>query len=222
MSSYIIYHPKRMDRVFDGTKVYFDNPEGNQDPYVWNENFLHSFCHITELKNPEVGDIMFWVSGDVFPDFNVLLCDLVFVVQQKCEWRNRNRILPTDPIVESVQAYNDHYQWAFQHMLKKRRRFTLKADPNKSFQAQDANMCLINILPEISRLGLDLADVRRRMKKGYASKPMRIENDIAKRLLSFLEVRSDIKLRGAQLRIIRDATESLASPCPRAKRVNER
>ena len=69
MSGYIIYHPKRNREIFDGTTVHYDNNEGNQDPYVWNRQFLHTYCHMTQMT-PQEGQINFWVSGDTFPNFS--------------------------------------------------------------------------------------------------------------------------------------------------------
>lgn len=61
----LIYHPRRERRAFGPAVVYFDRTAGNQDPYVWNEAFLHSYCHITQF-HAEAGDINLWVSGDRF------------------------------------------------------------------------------------------------------------------------------------------------------------
>ena len=62
-SARLIYHPRRDHRRFGDTAVYFDSTTGNQDPYVWNDPFLHSYCHITQF-HAEPGDINLWVSGD--------------------------------------------------------------------------------------------------------------------------------------------------------------
>ena len=78
----LIYHPRREFYRFDEVGVYFDSTRGNQDPYVWNDAFLHSCCHITQF-HAEIGDINLWVSGDRFPEFSRVFCDLVFVVPGK-------------------------------------------------------------------------------------------------------------------------------------------
>src|SRR4030042_2295763 len=135
MPGYLIYHPKRQRSKIDNLVIYHDSSRGNQDPYIWNRRFLHTYCHITQMS-PKEEYINFWVSGDSFPLFTQLYCDLVFVVQEKKYWTNRNFIAPNDPIVDTAEAYNDHYQWAYQHPYKSRRRFTLKADPLLSFQPQ--------------------------------------------------------------------------------------
>ncbi|MGB3510019.1 MAG: hypothetical protein WBA93_12405 [Microcoleaceae cyanobacterium] len=62
MSVYLIY-PSRVVSDFEIIRVYYDSTSGNQDPYVWNQKFLHTYCHIIQMS-PKVGDINFWVSGD--------------------------------------------------------------------------------------------------------------------------------------------------------------
>lgn len=155
MSGWIIYHPKRNVSKFDGLSVYHDNIQGNQDPYVWNEQFLHSFCHITEMS-PEAGDLCFWVSGDHFPNFTKLFCDLVFAVKEKCFWKSVNQIHHKDAIVDSPEAFMDHYHpGSLEHPFRRRKmRFTLKAHPEKSFQPQAAMGRLIDVLPVIESVGV--------------------------------------------------------------------
>jgi hypothetical protein len=124
MNGYLIYHPPRDISTFGDMKVYHDPiKRGNQDPYIWNKQFLHTYCHITQLKLTQLtrNDINFWVSGDTFPDFSHLYCDLVFVVQDKCLWKERNYVGCTDQIVDSKEAFIDHYQWpeCGEHCLNK-------------------------------------------------------------------------------------------------------
>src|SRR5215216_883751 len=131
-SGWLIYHPRRQVSQFENLTVYHDSFVGNQDPYVWSRRFLHTACHITQMT-PEVGQINFWVSGDAFPAFTRLWCDLVFVVQDKIYWAARNHIAPDDPMVESPAAFSDHYvRMPKDHPYKKRERFTLKANPERS------------------------------------------------------------------------------------------
>jgi hypothetical protein len=121
----LIYHPRREFRRFGETGVSFDSPRGNQDPYLWNTVFLHSYCHITQF-HAEAGDINVWVSGDRFPDFTRLYCDLVFVVASKCRWSAANDLSPGDPLVDSAEAWADHYRWHGQHPLARRSRWPFR------------------------------------------------------------------------------------------------
>jgi len=83
-NSYLIYHPAREKFVSGNITAYHDKFGGNEDPYIWNEQFLHTYCHITQLPN-EKNQINFWVSGEEkeFPNFTALYCDCVFVVAEK-------------------------------------------------------------------------------------------------------------------------------------------
>jgi hypothetical protein len=92
----LIYDPRREFRRFGETAVHFDSAKGNQDPYLWNDAFLHSYCHITQL-HPEAGDINLWVSGDRFQELSNLYCDLVFVVAGKYPVGRRERTQSARP-----------------------------------------------------------------------------------------------------------------------------
>lgn len=210
---YLIYHPSRQLSILDGIRVYHDSLKGNQDPYIWNENFLHSFCHITQMT-PEPGHINFWVSGDGFPDFSSLSCDLVFIVQDKLYWQKPNHIDLNDPIVDSDEAFNDHYQWAmYQHEFKRRRRYTLKADPQKSFQPQDSDGNLINIISFLLR-EYTLEDLRSGLRAGYASRPMRLKKRFASSLYGWLSAIANTKLPGRVFENLRRNHSSPASLAP--------
>jgi hypothetical protein len=214
MNGYIIYHPRRVKSTFGDVKVYHDSTQGNQDPYVWNQQFLHTYCHMTKIT-PEVNHINFWVSGDTFPNFSALYCDLVFVVERKDYWSEANSIDYNDPIIDNREAFIDHYRWAmYQHLFKKRRRFTLKADSKRSFQPQDVNQQLIDIVPFLERTGFELELLRRGLRSGFASKPLRL-NTIALDLYEWLSNNATIKLSGKTLEIIRKANQQLASPDPK-------
>jgi len=215
MGGYLIYHPKRHVSSFGDITVYYDATEGNQDPYVWNTNFLHTFCHITQMK-PQIGDINFWVTGDSFPNFSHLYCDLVFVVERKMYWNDPNKIDQNDPIVDSEEAYIDHYQWAFQHNFKRRRRFTLKADRYQSFQPQDVNKNLIDILPLLINEGLSVEMLRNKSRAGYNSQPISI-GSVTGALYEWLNSNASIKLTGEILEDIRRNNVQLASPPPRLR-----
>jgi hypothetical protein len=215
MRSYLIYHPPRVQSTFDGIKVYHDPiKRGNQDPYLWNKQFLHTYCHITQLRLSQLtqGDINFWVSGNTFPDFTQLFCDLVFVLQDKCQWKERNHIERTDPIVDSDIAYQDHYQWAgYEHCFKRRQRFTLKANPLSSFQPQDATQKLIDVVPFLVERGLSLDELNRKFRAGFNSQPFSLYSSIANSLYDWLEKIAEIKLTGDELEPIRRMHPQLAS-----------
>jgi hypothetical protein len=214
--SYLIYHPKRKVSTFGTVTVYYDTPSGNQDPYVWNRSFLHTYCHITQMT-PEEGDINFWVSGDTFPSFTSMFCDLVFVVREKTYWSTANSIDRQDPMVDSDEAYADHYLWArHQHHLRRRRRFTLKADPDRSFQPQTRAGALIDIAGRLDELGVSRRTLRKEMRAGTASRPFRLDKDVAEGLYDWLERNAKRKLDGLALAKVRKDNPELASAAPKA------
>jgi hypothetical protein len=209
---YLIYHPAREQRDFNGIRVYFDRTVGNQDPYVWNNQFLHTYCHITELRQPAPGDVNFWVSGNCFPNFTKLFCDLIFVVDQRCDWQNPNSIAATDPIVDNPNAFNDHYQWAGrQHPFKKRGRFTLKGCAKMSFQPQTNAGQLIDIVPFLGRMGITLPALQAGLRKSFVSKPMLLTGATAQALYTSIANTAGVRLLGKQLQGIRAANPTLSS-----------
>jgi hypothetical protein len=212
---YLIYHPRRKVSNFGKLVVYHDSTTGNQDPYIWNQPFLHTYCHITQMS-PEIGHINFWVSGDTFPNFTQLLCDLVFVVQEKVYWQECNTIDRHNPIVESEEAFNDHYGWAEQHHFQRRRRFTLKANPIQSFQPQTSENKLLDILPALVQMDLTVETLRKGMHAGTGSCPLRLEDNVTKDLYTWLQRSASTKLGGDVLEKIRKEHHELASPLPKA------
>lgn len=209
MSGYLIYHPPRWVACLGQVTVYHDSTVGNQDPYVWNRRFLHTYCHITQMS-PQVGDINFWVSGDTFPSFTALYCDLVFVVESKEYWADANAIYRDNPLVESDNTFQDHYTWAWQHKLKRRKRFTLKAAASTSFQPQDANKQLLDIVPMLGELGFSLDQLQRGLRAGFNSKPMRL-GDKATELYRIVYDAASVRLYGEELEALRNVNPQLSS-----------
>ncbi|MDD5371583.1 MAG: hypothetical protein PHQ40_21090 [Anaerolineaceae bacterium] len=212
-NNYLMYHPRRKKRIIDVVTIYHDQLTGNQDPYIWNRQFLHTFCHITQIQ-PGPGTINFWVSGDTFPNFNYLYCDLVFVVAEKCIWPKAQNINPDNPIVDSPEAYNDHYQWAFHHPFKRRSRYTLKANPALSFQPQNQDGSLLDVVPFFLAMDIPIADLRQGMQAAVASKPLGLSEDLSSALYSWIAETASVKLTGEQLQTIRQSHKELASPPP--------
>lgn len=181
--SFLIYHPKRQPTIIENITVYHDNFCGNEDPYIWNDNFLHTYCHITQLTNEE-GQINFWVSGNTYPNFTQLLCDCVFVIDKKYFWKDANNISINNPIVDNPQTFEHHYKWYDQHRLIRKKRYTLKANSEKSFQPQDKNRNLIDIVPFLNSQGITIEiliqsiAITKNGKRARGSRPFILEMDI--------------------------------------------
>jgi len=198
MNNYIIPHPPRIRSEINDLVVYHDSFEGNQDPYLWNNKFLHSYCKITNMKNEEE-QINFWVSADIHPNFNQLLCDCVFVVSEKHFWAERNNIERNDSIVDNDNAFDHHYNWAHQHPFTRRRRYTLKADSDRSFQPQTENRGLFDILPFLNANGIETNYLRQEMFPSWRSKYYKFDHELGERLYNHIFTESSIKLFGTDL-----------------------
>jgi hypothetical protein len=160
---------------------------------------------------PQVEDIEFWTTGDSFPNFKVLYCDLVFVIEEKTYWLDPNHISQSDPIVDSAAAYADHYSWVEDHQFRRRRRFTLKANRAQSFQPQAANGELLDMVPGLNQVGLTVEVVARSIRSGYGAKPMHLGRDQSAGLYDWINRLSPVKLTGPQLSAIRNKHSELSS-----------
>lgn len=207
--SYVIYHPKRdCSTVKKIGNVYHDSFSGNQDPYLWNEQFLHSFCHITQIRK-DVGQVNFWCSGDTYPNFEKLFCDLVFKVASIHKWTDRNSISEKDSLVDNEQTYEHHYKWVRQHPFKGEKRpkmrVTLKACMANSFQPQNERQELIDIVPFLSKKGItidqlrNLISIKSKGNTAFPSRPFKLDDKIAEELYKFL-FKSKRKLYGCDLK----------------------
>lgn len=222
MPYYLIYHPQRQITEIRDLKIYHDEFGGNEDPYLWNDRFLHTYCHITQLKNEE-GQINFWVSAEKLTDINYLLCDCVFVIQEKIFWKESNKISREDDLVENFQTYEHHYKWpnkenGSNHFYSRRRRYTLKADPEKSFQPQDKDRNLIDVLPFLIKNGLNKKEFLSKINPGVGARPFKLDDDLGKRLYKYLEKIAYMKLRGRDLKNLhpyKDITSPIdgSAPC---------
>ena len=215
MPDYLIYHPVRASAAFGRHRVHFDSARGNQDPYIWNRRFLHSYCHITQLRVPQPGDLIFWVSSTDYKTLPDLLCDLVFLVDDRVYWPSSSSAGRRGCVAgaDSSFAYADHYRWAKQHPLTRRRRYTLKAHAEKSFQPQKPDGMLLDIRPMLLALGVSQGQLLQ-LHAPRGSKPLPLSNEIAKRLYEMVAKGAAKKLRGVQLARVRQRSPQLASRWP--------
>jgi len=161
--------------------------------------------------SPKVGDINFWVSGNnTFPSFTELYCDLIFVVEHKIYWYEANAINRDDLIVDNDNAFQDHYRWFFQHPFKRRKRFTLKATRYTSFQPQDKDGQLLNIIPLLEEFGSSIELLQKGLRAGFNSKPMQL-GPTAESLYTKISEIASVKLYGDELEEIRNDNAQLES-----------
>jgi len=234
IGGYIIFHPPRKKMTLSGGNIFFDNNDHNQDPYIWNKQFLHSTCHMTELtavqKCQDFSNknfVLFWVSGrenqkfkELIDEFTVLNCDLVFVVDEKINWNENtlNHISIENNVVDSKEAYMDHYFWVpvdHPYTSTNYGRFTLKADANESYQPQTGNGELINILDIITKVkNCSPEKLKEDLKKGNSgrSKPIPLTEKETEELFNRISSVTETKLKGSYLDVVRKSNAFLASP----------
>lgn len=106
---YIIFHPEwkrqavkvRAKVVVDGKlkrwngTIWIDGPPGNEDPFVFREPWLYSYCHATQLRRKpnkktdhvQVGSVLIFCSGEA-AESRTLVVDTVLVVGHVEPWTN--------------------------------------------------------------------------------------------------------------------------------------
>jgi hypothetical protein len=131
---------------------------------------------------------------------------MVFVVAGKYQWADANALSPGDPLVDSPEAWADHYRWHPGHCFRQRVRVTLKADPARSFQPQAADGSLIDIVPVLERHGTSLDSLRAGMRAGTGSQPVTIPDATATAIVEALSL-APITRRGPELRAIRHLSQ---------------
>ena len=85
MNGRLLYHQRLVRTTVGDITAHSDNfrRNGNQDPYIWQKVFLHSYCHMGQMRegfkckprgHPEVekGDMNFWITSDTQDDYSVL------------------------------------------------------------------------------------------------------------------------------------------------------
>ena len=143
----------------------------------------------------------------------------MFVIQEKVCWEKANFISESSEIIDSHEAYIDHYQWAgHEHYFQRRRRYTLKADPKRSFQPQNSDGSLMDIVPFLATTNLSSDDLQRGLKANIGSKPMTLNEEIVSGLYRWLSCEASIKLIGTDLERIRKQHSKLSSPVIAQKR----
>ena len=93
-----------------------------------------------------------------------------------------------------------------QHLFKRRRRYTLKADSEKSFQPQTESGELIDIIPFFNQQGITTDTLINSMsknksgKKSMNSRPFKLTTEQSNNLYDYLIGNSTIKIKGKDIR----------------------
>ncbi len=236
MNAYLLYHAKVHTSQFPcGFTVYHDYPRDNQDPYIWNKQFLHTYCHMKALRKetPEFleGDLRFWVSagkGVVRENYIALLCDLVFVVMDQHSWSNLNDLKvkdnprPDSPEEISPEAYEDHYKPGVSgHPWPEY--VTVKAHPDDSFQPLNEQQQRYDILDFLRKSGkVDMKALREAINDSkFSSYPFPLDPDVAGLLYERLK-KAPCKRTGEELQPLRRQYPECLGSDPKWRRPSRR
>lgn len=224
----MVWHTERVsDERFknsDGIPIYYDALSGNQDPYIWNKQFLYSYCQLgkngkTWLSKINEGDCIFFVAtrkGSLTVE--QWWCDLVFVVAEKLEWNNKNPLEKDDlDLVESEFAWKDHYRWWIDHpnLLLGGKRITFKADPDSSFQPIGPDNKPLDILKHLNALNIDTSPMIGRSYTGRlnSSWPRELESHVGEALLKkIMKTPCEFRHYGDELQEFRKDNSHLWKP----------
>lgn len=144
MQDYVIFHPSRSRYEVEGTAsvngslahpwqggVWLDRItplySANEDPYVWSDVWLYSYCHASQLQRKprnendigyvSAGSRLFFCEGGAARQ-GVLKVDTVFVVDAVHEWKEYGKKLPES--FKNTQDNMDDERWKrhFRHGIR--------------------------------------------------------------------------------------------------------
>ena len=212
MANYIMLHQNRIEVKIDDTIVYCDNFKGNQDPYVWSERLLNTFCKTTQIKASQLkkGDTLFWFSRQGNPSEDRWFVDLVFIVDEISYWEKSDKAgeavdypfehyndVKLSTIKYDEYSYKDHYEWAKSDHPKTssrpKRRFTIVAS-KESYQPQTEHKELIEIKDKYI---LDMFEQSPRGGSGFRCKE--ITDKQVEYIENFILANKKIELKGSDL-----------------------
>ncbi|MCC5654720.1 hypothetical protein LC609_34120 [Nostoc sp. XA013] len=104
-------------------QVWVDSPGGNEDPFVFSQRWLYSYCHATQLRRSPrnasyvtEGSYLFFCSGNA-ADKGAIQLDTVFVVDHSANWPNNQQGLPKEFQQNYKNTKSDlwerHFKYAF-------------------------------------------------------------------------------------------------------------
>lgn len=185
---YIIFHPENQRQIQNVSaislvsntinhnwqgNIYVDKIRfENEDPYVFNDPWIYSYCHASQLRqspNHHLGNIqggswLIFVSGQ-YADNGILIIDTCYLVDNIHPWIHNPLTLPVQFQYLHNDLHNDlwtrHFKFPFlgQHTGVKNT-FTAKLWDNISedYSFLPYNSCGDRISFPISRLTIDLAN----------------------------------------------------------------
>jgi hypothetical protein len=178
---YVLHH--RSD-LYDGVRA----DSYLNDPFVWHDPYLWSFCHARQWPHIEIGTRLYWVSRDNEGEF---VCDLVFVVADQIPLATGRRKYGVDRYVEEYH-YDPGYEYHKDYAKESGAR-TRVAHMDASFIPHPA-VPITDVIDELRRKENPSAHLLAEAWHGPTA-PLRIEDD--RNLFEAIWARAAAKMHGA-------------------------
>ena len=181
----IIGHPEREKKTLSiENKEYeigfdkFKSEKHNEDPFIWNDNFLYTFCHTNDSLNKDVRE---WIEekDEVY---------FVFVAKSKDE--NNKEILEIDTIIKAKELY----EWPEKGQRNKEilpEIFNSKVKNYHLPDCYDGNLTEHNKNKLYTCIGDETESFLPMKEKADSFKPYYFDENIANKILSLITVKNN-------------------------------
>lgn len=181
----IIGHPEREKKTLSiENKKYeisfdeFKSEKHNEDPFIWNDNFLYTFCHTNDSLNKDVRE---WIEekDEVY---------FVFVAKSKDE--NNKEILEIDTIIKAKELY----EWPEKGQRNKEilpEIFNSKVKNYHLPDCYDGNLTEHNKKKLYTCIGDETESFLPMKEKADSFKPYYFDENISNKILSLITVKNN-------------------------------
>jgi len=178
----IIGHPKREKRTLSiENKKYeisfdeFKSEKHNEDTFIWNDNFLYTFCHTNDSLSKNVRE---WIEEKD---------EVYFVFVAKAKDENNKEILEIDTIIKAKELY----EWPEKGQRNKEILPEIFNSKIKSYHlpdCYDGNLTEHNKKKLYTCIGDETESFLPMKEKGDSFKPYYFDEKIANKILSLITV----------------------------------
>ena len=178
----IIGHPKREKKTLSiENKEYeisfdeFKSEKHNEDPFIWNDNFLYTFCHTNDSLSKNVRE---WIEEKD---------EVYFVFVAKAKDENNKEILEIDTIIKAKELY----EWPEKGQRNKEILPEIFNSKIKSYHlpdCYDGNLTEHNKKKLYTCIGDETESFLPMKEKGDSFKPYYFDEKIANKILSLITV----------------------------------
>lgn len=178
----IIGHPKREKKTLSiENKEYeisfdkFKSEKHNEDPFIWNDNFLYTFCHTNVSLSKDVRE---WIEQKE---------EVYFVFVSKAKDENNKEILEIDTIIKAKELY----EWPEKGQRNKEILPEIFNSRIKNYHLpnfSDGNLTEHNKKKLYTCIGDKTESFLPMKEKGDSFKPYYFDENIANKILSLITV----------------------------------